>query len=124
MSTFTFDDRARWIWSDRADRSANNFVAFRRVIDVAGDPAEAALHLTADSRYELHVNGEWLGHGPPRSWLTPWPVDMYDLRGVLRTAATSFKLTVATGAATRGRSRRGATPLTSESRHLRLRIGG
>src|SRR5207244_1575667 len=40
--------------------------------------------ITADSRYEVFVNGQWLGHGPIRSWPSPWPVDRYDIRHLLQ----------------------------------------
>lgn len=82
-----FDAKAKWVWSGKADREYNNFVCFRRTFNVSGDAKSinsAKLLITADSRYEVFVNGEWLGHGPVRSWPSPWPVDSYDLRGVLR----------------------------------------
>lgn len=74
---------AAWIWSDRADRPYNNFVCFRRQIDVTETPRQAELWITADSRYEVYVNGQWIGHGPPRAWDSPWPVDRYDIRAAL-----------------------------------------
>ncbi|MGH7215152.1 MAG: family 78 glycoside hydrolase catalytic domain, partial [Tepidisphaeraceae bacterium] len=84
MAQQLFGDDARWVWSEQADRPYNNYVAFRRVIDVEGPVARGLLRVTADSRYEVWVNGRWLGHGPARSWLSPWPVDEYDLRGWLK----------------------------------------
>ncbi len=39
----------------------------------------ASLKITADSRYEVWLDGQWIGHGPVRSWLEPWSVDRYDL---------------------------------------------
>ncbi|MCX7016061.1 MAG: family 78 glycoside hydrolase catalytic domain, partial [Candidatus Sumerlaeota bacterium] len=62
----------------------NNFVAFRRDLAVKGKAERATLRITADSRYEVYVNGAWLGFGPPRSWPAPWPVDEYDLSGLLQ----------------------------------------
>jgi alpha-L-rhamnosidase len=79
-----FNPSARWIWSERARSPYNNYVCFRRTLELPDDPSEAIVRITADSRYELYVNGEWIGHGPPRSWPSPWPVDEYDLRGRLR----------------------------------------
>jgi hypothetical protein len=84
MAKQPFTPGASWIWSAEARRPYNNFVCFRRSFDLAAAPVDAELRITADSRYEVHVNGEWLGHGPPRSWESPWPVDHYDLRGRLR----------------------------------------
>ena len=42
------------------------------------------MRITADSRYELYVNGTFVGHGPVRAWPSPWPVDEYDVRHLLR----------------------------------------
>ncbi|MDY6914175.1 MAG: family 78 glycoside hydrolase catalytic domain [Planctomycetota bacterium] len=79
-----FDGEAAWIWSDEANRICNNFVCFRRTIETDGGAESANLLITADSRYEVYLNGEWLGHGPPRSWPSPWCVDEYDLKGLLK----------------------------------------
>ncbi|AWI09329.1 family 78 glycoside hydrolase catalytic domain [Ereboglobus luteus] len=83
-----FAPSARWIWSAQATRPAHNVVCFRREFEIHGgiqaDADTPTLLITADSRYEVYVNGVWLGHGPARSWQSPWPVDPYDLRAVLR----------------------------------------
>ena len=79
-----FNNTAAWIWASDGQDHPNRFVCFRRVLDVEGAVSEAKVLLTADSRYEVFVNGEWLGHGPPRSWPSLWPVDPYDLRALLR----------------------------------------
>ena len=84
MPSSLFSSSARWIWSVDATRPYHNIVCFRRTFDVSGDVAEARLLITADARYEVFVNGEWLGHGPARAWQSQWPVDPYDVRGVLR----------------------------------------
>ena len=41
---------------------------YYKEVNVFWVPESARLRITADSRYELSVNGEWLGHGPARSW--------------------------------------------------------
>ncbi len=85
MKTSLFSDAARWIWADsKKARPFNTFVAFRRTVRVRETARAAVLRITADARYELYVNGCWIGHGPARSWPSPWPVDTYDLRGALR----------------------------------------
>ncbi|MBN1436953.1 MAG: family 78 glycoside hydrolase catalytic domain [Sedimentisphaerales bacterium] len=84
MIDFEFNAGARWVWSADAGKVRNNYVCFRRGFDIEGDLTAAVLRLTADSRYQVYVNGQWLGHGPVRSWLSPWSVDEYDLGAVLR----------------------------------------
>ncbi len=72
-----------WIWTSSKTPARNAVVCFRRTINAGKDIARAALRITADARYELFVNGQWLGHGPARAWPSPWPVDEYDLASVL-----------------------------------------
>lgn len=76
---------ASWIWlPDNEEQAANTYTAFRRTFEVNGTPTAANLAITADARYELWVNGEWIGHGPARSFPSPWSVDVYDLAPLLR----------------------------------------
>ena len=63
-------------------------------MEAIGAIDQARLLVTADSRYQLHVNDRWLGAGPPRSWPSPWPVDAYDLRGLLRTGRNRIAVCV------------------------------
>ncbi|MFH1496243.1 MAG: family 78 glycoside hydrolase catalytic domain [Verrucomicrobiota bacterium] len=94
MNSSLFSSAPCWIWSDAATRPHHNIVLFRRVFDVAGDAPSARLLITADSRYEVFLNGEWLGFGPARSWPSPWPVDPYDLSGFLRTGRNVLSVRV------------------------------
>ncbi|NQT51816.1 alpha-L-rhamnosidase N-terminal domain-containing protein, partial [bacterium] len=66
-----------WIWTRDDTPERNAFVRFRRQVAYTGGPA--TLHITADSRYWLWVNGEFLGHGPVRAWPSHWKYDTYDL---------------------------------------------
>jgi alpha-L-rhamnosidase len=75
---------AAWIWCDAATRPHHNVVCFRRTFDLDAVPRVASIAITADSRYELFVNGAWPGFGPRRSWPSPWPVDEYDVASLLR----------------------------------------
>ncbi|MDR3709187.1 MAG: family 78 glycoside hydrolase catalytic domain [Capsulimonadaceae bacterium] len=84
MNNSAFSHSPSWIWSDDSGKTQNLFLAFRRVLDLPAQPESAVVRITADSRYELFVNGEWLGHGPARSFPSPWPVDSYDIAHLLR----------------------------------------
>jgi hypothetical protein len=66
-----------WIWTREEVPERNAFVRFRR--QVRYDGGKAVLHITADSRYWLWVNGQFLGHGPVRAWPSHWKYDTYDL---------------------------------------------
>jgi hypothetical protein len=61
------DWQASWIWMQR-DRydGYNDTIEARRVFEL-GAVASAALRITADTRYRLYLNGEWVNDGPSRS---------------------------------------------------------
>jgi alpha-L-rhamnosidase len=84
MPSFKFSRQARWIWPAESPPQSHAIALFRYAFEVDGEIADERLYITADSRYELFVNGQWLGHGPARSWPSPWPVDPFNLRGLLR----------------------------------------
>lgn len=57
---------------------------FRRSFELQSAPANAMLHLFADSVYELYVNGSWVGFGPARFDPAAPEYDSYDLSALLR----------------------------------------
>ncbi len=84
--------RAAWIWTDAALPARNAFVGFRRDFDYNG--GRALLHLTADSRYTLFLNGKRLGQGPVRAWPNHWRYDSYDLAPDLSTGRNTLAVLV------------------------------
>jgi alpha-L-rhamnosidase len=71
--------RGRWIWTGGEPAPRNSYTYFRKTLDLSETPREAKIHLTADSRYHLYVNGAFVGRGPVRSdrrWLyyDTWPL--------------------------------------------------
>ncbi|MFW6457553.1 MAG: alpha-L-rhamnosidase N-terminal domain-containing protein, partial [Planctomycetota bacterium] len=84
MSSVGFNDKTRWIWTPDASHSANNYTCFRHTFKLTPPLQSARILITADARYEMFINGEWLGNGPPRSWTTPWPVDQYDVARAMK----------------------------------------
>lgn len=71
---------AKWIWRDRGvpfpvssfvgsidpKLDANLFVQFRRVISLEAVPLTAPIRISADGRYMLYVNDDYIGRGPAR----------------------------------------------------------
>lgn len=57
---------------------------FRRSFRLDAGRTEARLHISADSRYLLYVNGARLGYGPPRNYHFHYEYDTYDLTPHLR----------------------------------------
>ncbi|MGZ0152965.1 alpha-L-rhamnosidase-related protein [Kribbella sp. WER1] len=45
-----------------------------------GEPTETVVHVSADERYELWLDGELVGRGPSRGEIDYWPFETYRLR--------------------------------------------
>ncbi len=73
---------AKWIWLPSERTLPNTFVLFRKEVTLDELPESAVGWITADSRYQLTVNGRRVQWGPapcdPRQWDVD-PVDMTDL---------------------------------------------
>ena len=70
-----------WIWAE-ADGSAFEVVQFSRIISNECQKLESLskLHISADNRYKLYLDGELIGLGPQRGDLGNWFFDTYDLQ--------------------------------------------
>jgi hypothetical protein len=70
---------AQWIAVPDAPPSDYGVYHFRRAFDVAVRPASFPIHVTADNRYILYLNGDRVGLGPARGDLNHWRYETYDL---------------------------------------------
>lgn len=69
---------ARWIWHPDALPGEASIVAFRRRFSVE-QATILRIHVTADQRYELFIDGRRLGRGPHRSDLAHWFYETYEV---------------------------------------------
>lgn len=69
----------RWIWDAGDSTPRNTFLNFRRVFELSTIPACIPVHITADARYYLYVNGVRLGYGPARGYPYHYHYDSYDI---------------------------------------------
>jgi len=94
--------RAKWIWQasspwllfnartqalefkDILPSEKNLHVYFRKTVDLSSQPRSATAYVTADSRYRLYVNGQFVGRGPARSYPRFQYYDVYDLASYLK----------------------------------------
>ena len=75
------------VWSRAAPPGKQAYVAFRKGFTLAQVPASARLHLFADSRYILWVNGRYVLRGPCR-FDPKWPeYDSVDVRPFLQSGS-------------------------------------
>lgn len=93
--------KTEWIWLDEATRRGwNQWVEFRRII-VGGSASRHILRITADTRYNLWLNGAWVGYGPNRSFPDRAYYDEYDVTPLWEEGENEVRALVhATGIAT------------------------
>jgi hypothetical protein len=70
-------DQAAWIWSSEAEETTPELVHFRRAFTARREPLR--LHVSADERYELYLDGRRISRGPDRSGLPRWAYASYRL---------------------------------------------
>ena len=58
---------ARWIWSDVSENEKNVFYYFRKTFDLKSTSKNYKLFISADTRYQLFINGKLIGRGVPQS---------------------------------------------------------
>ncbi|MBN1673969.1 MAG: family 78 glycoside hydrolase catalytic domain [Kiritimatiellae bacterium] len=74
---------AQWIWTDRNPPEPNTYGYFRKTFDLAAVPERCVLFVTADSRYQLFLNGVFVGRGAPQSQPFFQYYDEYDATACL-----------------------------------------
>jgi alpha-L-rhamnosidase len=70
------------IWSHNQKPDGHEVSLFRHRFTLSETIAEAELHIFADTRYELWVDGEWLGRGPARFTRGYHEYDVYQMNGL------------------------------------------
>jgi hypothetical protein len=56
----------------------------RRTFDLASKPDRFVVHVSADNRYRLYVNGDEVSNGPQRSDVMHWRYETVDIAPKLR----------------------------------------
>ncbi len=79
-----FSDAAQWLWIEGEESPLNFWLRARRVFHCPLEIQRATLLLSADSRYELFLNGAWLGVGPIRAYPWAYSYDQYDITSWLQ----------------------------------------
>jgi alpha-L-rhamnosidase len=76
-----FDGAAPASWIAPPGVLGDSFTVFhaRRAFDLASVPTHFVVHVSADNRYRLYVNGEQVSSGPQRSDVTHWRYETLDL---------------------------------------------
>ncbi|MBD3385545.1 Bacterial alpha-L-rhamnosidase [candidate division KSB1 bacterium] len=85
--------RANWIWI-RSEEERNVYVNARRCFYLQRSVARAYLRISADSRYRLFLNSEWMGDGPCRSFPHLQQYDSYDVTQHLQDGRNCLAISV------------------------------
>jgi hypothetical protein len=75
---------ASWISDGDTPGTAFGVFHFRRVLELPARPDRFLVHVSADNRYRLFVNGAQVSSGPQRSDLMHWRYETVDLAPQLR----------------------------------------
>lgn len=84
MIEFVFPEEAVWIGSDHPFDLPEAYLCFRRAWHLERQPQTAELLISADSRYKLWVNGQFVARGPARSWPHAQCVDQLNVGSYLQ----------------------------------------
>jgi alpha-L-rhamnosidase len=75
---------AKWISHPTSDLKAYGVYHFRKVIGLQAKPEKYVIHVSADNRYRLFVNGNAVCFGPARSDLNHWNYETVDIAPYLK----------------------------------------
>ena len=78
------DWRAEWIWDGGDPAPVDYYLYARKTFDLGSLPRSAVLHISADSRYKLYINGKYVSRGPARSDPKWQQYDSYDVGAYLQ----------------------------------------
>jgi hypothetical protein len=86
--------KARWITHPTAPLREPVVLHFRRSLQLAEKPSHYVVHVSADNRFVLYVNGHRVGDGPARGDLNHWRYETFDLAPYLSGGANLVTATV------------------------------
>lgn len=76
--------KAQWIQADASAPHAYGVYHFRKTIQLDAVPAHFVVHVSADNRYKLYVNGQMVSLGPARADLFHWNFETVDIAPYLK----------------------------------------
>jgi alpha-L-rhamnosidase len=83
-AVFSGAPAAAWVFPPDVPPDAFGVFHFRRAFTLPAQPGRFVVHVSADNRYRLFVNGQQVSSGPERSDLMHWRYETIDLAPQLR----------------------------------------
>lgn len=85
---------AYWIAAQNDEGTEYGVYHFRKSINLSNKPASFIIHVSADNRYKLYVNGTMISVGPARGDIYYWNYETVDLAPYLRAGKNTLAATV------------------------------
>ena len=85
---------ARWIWKENKSDTYNGHVIFQRDLRLDAPVSEAVIRISADSRYRLRINGQWVNDGPSRAFPEHYSYDEISCGHLLRQGLNRIEVEV------------------------------
>lgn len=85
---------AWWIAAAGAPANEYGVYHFRKTFELSNKPAKFIVHVSADNRYKLFVNGEQVSLGPARSDIYNWAFETVDIAPQLRSGKNTIAAVV------------------------------
>lgn len=86
--------KPQFIWTDDGGKGRNRYALFRKTFALPAPPATGTLHIFADTRYRLLVNGTVVAHGPSRFAVAFPEYDTHDIGMHLRPGRNAIAVMV------------------------------
>src|SRR5665647_1718767 len=74
---------AKWISYPDNSNTDYGVYLFRKEISIDTKPEKFIIHVSADNRYKLYINGVYVCNGPARSYLFKWNFETIDISSYL-----------------------------------------
>ena len=85
---------AQWITHPTAPLKEPITLHFKKSLELAAVPAHYIVHVSADNRFVLYLNGQRVGDGPARGDLAHWRYETFDLAPLLHPGVNLLAATV------------------------------
>ncbi|KIA86517.1 alpha-L-rhamnosidase N-terminal domain-containing protein [Flavobacterium sp. AED] len=82
--------QAFWVTVPSATTDGYGVYLFRKTIELASKPSSFIVHISADNRYKLFVNGKLVSMGPARGDMNHWNYETVDIAGNLKTGKNTI----------------------------------
>ncbi|MEO2046056.1 MAG: family 78 glycoside hydrolase catalytic domain [Pirellulales bacterium] len=91
-ATAQADISAKWIWKNQDSYTKYNDTVVARKVFTLPAATSANILITADTRYRLSINGQWVGDGPCRSWPDQYQYDVIDVTPYLKVGENEIQI--------------------------------